>query len=304
MKAIFPSGINEITTESVTQWDYGQTLEFEGDLPAVFEVHFAYKGIRQAIVRSCSTASSVTIPDICLEQTSIVVAWIYEIGEVSGKTVKTVYIPITPRVRPEPEEAVPVDIVNKYNESIAAINALIESINTTHSATSDYATEAGHAENADYATEADKAGRAISADVADAAQKAFMDARSNKYFDEEYATKSELTDLASECARLTDLTDSDDYTQTYAIGSIVIFENRTSGTYAPLVGSVIYNGFESNGKSISLVYGESEQEFYFTTDSASEDDEKVLVGNWVICSKLKEGSLDNYSYVYLLQRVS
>lgn len=249
MKAIFPNGINEITIEAVTQWDYGQTLEFEGDLPAVFEVHFAHKGLREAIVRSCSTASSVIIPDICIEQTSIIVAWIYEIGETSGKTIKTVYIPVTPRVRPEPTKDVPVEISDKYTESIAAINELIETINTTHSATSDYATEAGHAEQADIA---------LHADGADYAVKAFYD-NSDNIIDQTYAKINDLI--------MGDLVVDKAYEAEYAI-------RAGEADSAQVANKSVQAIADQNGKTIDDTYATKEElEQYYTKSEVYTKDE-------------------------------
>lgn len=287
MKAIFPSGINEITIEPVTQWDYGQTLEFEGDLPAVFEVHFAHKGIKQAIVRSCSTASSVTIPDICLEQTSTVVAWVYEIGETSGKTIKTVFIPVTPRVRPEPEEVVPVEIVDKYNESIAAINDLIETINTSHSATSDFATRASSASSADFATVAHRAHEAESA------TKASFDAYGNSIS----STYLKSADAESIYAKPSKIIRQTDDTIEFSIGTMLWLGYFHIGIDSIFLGD-IYNEQTIVDTVYQLRWRPDKKSVAYETTEYIESytkTQKAMTGHWTVI----------YAYNgYLIQRVS
>lgn len=132
IKATFPEGVSAMTVNGLYQWDYGQTLQIEAaDLPALVEVHFACDGMKEAFVRSCSAAGGVVtaaIPDLCLEQTSPVIAWVYEVGSTSGKTTKTVTLPVIARARPEPSAPIPTATSDKYTEAVAAMNAAVESL--------------------------------------------------------------------------------------------------------------------------------------------------------------------------------
>lgn len=133
IKVIIPQGQTEITVNGLHQWDYGQTIEIHSaDLPAMVEVHFACAGMTEAVVRSCTTVSGVataTIPDHCLEQTTPITAWVYEVKSgTSGYTSKTIILPIIPRTRPQVGATVPTTISDKYTESIAAINGIVSSL--------------------------------------------------------------------------------------------------------------------------------------------------------------------------------
>lgn len=127
--ASFPTGVSNITVNGLTQWDYGRKLQIQApDLPATIEVHFWCVGMDEAVVRSCDALNGVAeaaIPDRCLEQTGPVVAWVYEIRETAGATTKTITMPITARVRPQPNATVPEDISDKYTEALAAMNTVV-----------------------------------------------------------------------------------------------------------------------------------------------------------------------------------
>lgn len=133
IKAIIPEGLTEITVNGLHQWDYGQQLEVtcEG-LPPLVEVHFACSGMSEAVVRSCYVSTqgvfTAAIPDRCLEQATPIYAWVVDIGASSGTTVLKITMPIIERTRPEAGNSVPETISDKYTESIAAINAQVESL--------------------------------------------------------------------------------------------------------------------------------------------------------------------------------
>lgn len=159
VKVLAPLGVTEITAHGLIQWDYGQQLEVTREgLPSLVEVHFACKGMSEAVVRSCSVSADGTltavVPDVCLEQTTPVYAWVVVVDEASSTTVLTVILPITERIRPatSPSE-VPEEIGNRYTEAIAAINEQIGrlasgevSVGSAHNAS-----EAAHAATADKA---------------------------------------------------------------------------------------------------------------------------------------------------------
>ena len=187
IKAIIPSGQTEITVNGLHQWDYGQSLEIcSNDLPALVEVHFACSGMTEAVVRSCSSfekdgiqTATAIIPDRCVEQTTPIVAWVYQIdnGGTSARTIATIRMPIIARAKPSPSASVPTVITDKYTELIGAINEEVGALQqgkvvVTKALKADHATEAGHAINADKATNADNATNATNADSATNAEHA------------------------------------------------------------------------------------------------------------------------------------
>lgn len=172
IKALFPSGISAITTDNVYQWDYGQVLEIEsGDLPTLIEVHFAYQGLSEAVVRSCSVSNkvgTVTIPNQCLEQSSPIMAWVYEINGTLGRTIKKITIPIMARTRPGTHKAPPEEYTDKYTELISEVNEAVGALvsgkvsaeRANNATNANYASVSGNASTASYASSAENASTA------------------------------------------------------------------------------------------------------------------------------------------------
>lgn len=172
IKALFPSGIVAITTDNVYQWDYGQVLEIESsDLPTLIEVHFAYQGLSEAIVRSCSVSNkvgTVTIPNQCLEQTAPIMAWVYEINGTLGRTIKKITIPIMARTRPGTHKAPPEEYTDKYTELISEVNEAVGALvsgkvaaeHANSASNANYASVSGNASTAAYASSAENASTA------------------------------------------------------------------------------------------------------------------------------------------------
>lgn len=153
LKAIFPAGATELTVNGLHQWDHGRKLDIHApDLPAIVEVHFACPGMDEAIVRVGSAAGgvvTVAIPDRCLEQSSPITAWVYEVGENYGQTLKTLTLNIMPRMRPQTAEAIDPETSDKYTEAVAAMNEATAAMQNGDI----------KAKEADSATEADKASK-------------------------------------------------------------------------------------------------------------------------------------------------
>jgi hypothetical protein len=182
IKAIFPSGASELIVHGLHQWDYGRKLEIHADdLPALIEVHFACAGMTEAVVRSCAVVQGVaeaTIPDQCLEQTTPIVAWVYEVGESSGATIKTITLTVIQRARPQPGGTIPPTISDKYTELAAAVTEQVDAlkkgnVTVSKALTAEKATTAetaSKATQADKATTADSATKATEADMADEAR--------------------------------------------------------------------------------------------------------------------------------------
>jgi hypothetical protein len=137
IRAVFTAGLDAITVHGLHQWDYGQKLEVHDNmLPSLVEMHFACPGMRNAIVRPCAVVQGVAtaaIPDHCLEQTGPVQAWIYEIGDTSGRTIRTITLPIAPRTKPALSEDIPTEVGDKYTELIGEVNEVIDSLGLNNS---------------------------------------------------------------------------------------------------------------------------------------------------------------------------
>lgn len=173
LKATFPAGSTSTTVMGIYQWDYGRELEIEAlDLGSeIVEIHFACPYMNEAIVRACTFTDGVgkvTIPDICLEQSNPVTAWIYQIQGTEGHTSKSITLPITARTRPSVSRDIPNVVSDQYTELLTAVNETVEdlkngdiTVSKANSATNaNYATSAGNASTANFATSADSANTA------------------------------------------------------------------------------------------------------------------------------------------------
>lgn len=178
LKVKFSTGESTVTVKGLHQWDYGQVLEIEcAEIGSeILEVHFACSNMSEAIVRTCTFSNgvgTVTMPDECLEQTSAVTAWVYEVDSTQGHTIKTIILPITARTRPSnTRDIVPSTLINdKYGQMIEEINEAVNALEkgevTAAKAISadkaSHATTAGSATNATYATSAGSATNATNA---------------------------------------------------------------------------------------------------------------------------------------------
>lgn len=97
---------NEYSTTAcgLVQWDYGQTLRIEGveagDAP---EVHFSV-GHQDAIISLGTVVDGgieAHIPDDLLEEGEQITAYVYIANIDSGKTIRTVSLPVKRRPRPD-----------------------------------------------------------------------------------------------------------------------------------------------------------------------------------------------------------
>lgn len=132
LQATFPAGATEVTAHGLYQWDYGRKLSIESAYlsgRAVVEVHFAYAGLPEAIIRVCDVAGKTTtaqVPDSCLEQNTPVFAWVFCPDENEGVTILKVTMPVNARTRPSdgPTEP-PEDYADQYTALIAAANKVV-----------------------------------------------------------------------------------------------------------------------------------------------------------------------------------
>ena len=106
IKVTFEEGINDITSEvGLYQWDTGQTLEIHGVSGIEFapKVHFATKVSDTAYVVQGELTDGVIrciIPDIVTSHGFPILAFIYYENVLDKKTIRTVTIPVTKRVKP------------------------------------------------------------------------------------------------------------------------------------------------------------------------------------------------------------
>lgn len=105
LEAIFTSGIDEVTVVGLTQWDRGQAVRITcPDLPSAFQVHFANRKSKKALViqaEGSNNAATVTIPDEILREPFEVFAYLYFDESLTGETVKTIRMPIEKRRKPD-----------------------------------------------------------------------------------------------------------------------------------------------------------------------------------------------------------
>lgn len=104
--ATFTDEIENITSNThLYQWDKGQKLTIEGvtlsDTPVV---HFANKKSDKALVINPELSPNKLIADIpnsLLQEPYPIIAYIYAYDDNEGKTIKTVYIPVESRTKPD-----------------------------------------------------------------------------------------------------------------------------------------------------------------------------------------------------------
>lgn len=127
--ANFIDGIDTITVAGLTQWDYGQKLIIKGlKVPSVLQVHFSNNREKEAIVMPATQQDDIIeteVPNVMLEETADITAWVYVVGENSGETIKKVVLPVAKRIKPQdfishnPDaEDLLADAINKINENI------------------------------------------------------------------------------------------------------------------------------------------------------------------------------------------
>ena len=174
IKVTIPTGVTSVKIDPLYQWDCGQFLEIESsDFTATLlvQVHFSCAGADTAVVHTCSVVNNVAtvqIPDACLEQNQNITAWIYEINGTTGKTTKSVVIPVTARPRPNRPTEVAQTENDPLSELIAEANEAVEGLKNGEIVVK----KAEHADNATHANAADSATDAVTAQSAEQAKNA------------------------------------------------------------------------------------------------------------------------------------
>ena len=91
--------LNSLEISALTQYDKGQIIEFVDDFADGTEVQFATTGATETSNKIIEN-NMVKIPDVYLEGTTTIIAWVKVIKTNSETTVKEIRIPITPRTKP------------------------------------------------------------------------------------------------------------------------------------------------------------------------------------------------------------
>ena len=123
IKAVFSKSINDLTTENLYQWDSYQTLSISGiDFLAITpKVHFCNKKSTEALavegVLQADGSCQVSIPNTLLSEKYDIVAYIYTNTGLTYKTIKSITIPIIPRLKPS-------EYYQPSNEDIIEIEAI------------------------------------------------------------------------------------------------------------------------------------------------------------------------------------
>ena len=123
IKAEFNESINDLTTENLYQWDSYQTLVISGvDFDNISpKVHFCNKKSIEAlavqgILKNDGTCE-VSIPNTLLGEKYDILAYIYTNTGLTYKTIKSITIPIIPRLKPT-------NYTQPSNEEIAEIEEI------------------------------------------------------------------------------------------------------------------------------------------------------------------------------------
>lgn len=127
--ATFAEGETVTRTSSLTQYDYGQMLQFEGiELPEAYQVYFSNNFNSDGDAKmQIGNADGVAIPDEYLQTGEAVYAYVFlHEGESDGETKYSVIIPVNERPVANPEEPTPVqqDVID---QAIATLNHAVES---------------------------------------------------------------------------------------------------------------------------------------------------------------------------------
>ena len=124
-RATFRPNARRVTAETcLTQWDYGQVLAIDGlDLPETFEVDFSLDPMDGISTPGVGTNGAVCIPDVLLEQSGTIYAFIFlhEEGD-DGETQYRIAIPVEKRPERGTQAPDPVE-QSVITQTIAALNA-------------------------------------------------------------------------------------------------------------------------------------------------------------------------------------
>ena len=152
-----PGNTEAIASEALTQWAYGQRLQFEGiELPTAYQVDFSNFEFCGDSIPRIGGADGVAVPVEVLASGENVYAFIWLQTADSGRRAYRVMIRVIPGPLPNPEEPNPEE-ESAIAEAIAALNDAVEAAETAEA--NAQASEAAAAGSA-----ADAAGSAVLAE--------------------------------------------------------------------------------------------------------------------------------------------
>lgn len=137
------SGLHTKTTDSRSQYDYGQVLKIGGriELPQTFEAHFCNVGDKKTKL-VVGQDNVVEIPDEYIEDGRNILCYIFlHDGESDGRTMYTIEIPIEKRAKPTANEPTPVQ-QDAITQAIASLNNAINETSANVEITTENATSA------------------------------------------------------------------------------------------------------------------------------------------------------------------
>lgn len=189
LEAIFISGVDEIKVSGLTQWDRGQVVQITcPDLPSAFQVHFAKRKRKKTIdvqAESADNVATVAIPDELLQEPFDLYAYLYFDEGLIGETVKTIRMPIKPRVKPDDyvidlpqEQATDAEkliqkMMDEYVEAeVGAVTSAAESANTAKAAAAQAQAAADSVQDVSVDAQAAKAAKEAAETANTAAQEA------------------------------------------------------------------------------------------------------------------------------------
>lgn len=155
----------------------------------------------EAIVRPCSVTlgvATVTIPDVCLEQSGPITAWVFEIAGEKGTTTKTITLPVVARPRPTIREEIPEAFTDEYQTLITEVNNAANALKEGHIVVG----TAQHAYTADQASSAYTAEQASAAYTADRASSAYTADQASNAYNADYAINAGHADTSGEANSL------------------------------------------------------------------------------------------------------
>ena len=86
--------------DSLYQYDYGQILLLEGEVPESYEVHFSNNATTGETIRRVGSIDGTIIPNDLLRTGLDVFGFVFVTGETNGRTICCVHIPVKPRSKP------------------------------------------------------------------------------------------------------------------------------------------------------------------------------------------------------------
>lgn len=100
----FEEGKDIYIVRGLVQWDFGQILKLSGlDAQKVVQAHFASQGAATAIriLPADGGQTEYSIPDSLIAIGNDITCYIYLIDDISGETIKTIYLPVVKRAKPD-----------------------------------------------------------------------------------------------------------------------------------------------------------------------------------------------------------